>query len=69
MNIKYLIFGIFFLFWNKRNSLYNENDDDGSIESGFQQWGRKHDDIRGYMSAIGFIILGIISIYKGIIGE
>lgn len=76
MNVKYLIFGIIafvigilFLIWIIKNPLFNKNDDDGSIEGGIRQLGRKNDDIRGYISAIGFIILGIILILNGITGE
>ena len=64
MNIKYLIWGIvslivgvLFLIWNIKNPSGDENSETPYLD---KQW-----DIRGYMSAIGFILLGIILIVKG----
>ena len=59
MNVKYLILGIIafvigvlFLIWIMKNPLFNKNDDDGSIEGGIRQLGRKNDDIRGYIDEL-----------------
>ncbi|MCH3924266.1 MAG: hypothetical protein LKE30_05055 [Bacteroidales bacterium] len=66
MNIKDLIWGIVSLIvgvlgliWVIKNPSGDENSEDLAYE---KQW-----DLRGYIGAIGFIILGIVFIYKGII--
>jgi hypothetical protein len=64
MNIKYLIWGIvsliggvLFLIWNIKNPSGDKDSETPYLD---KQW-----DQMGYMSAIGFILLGIILIVKG----
>ena len=64
-----IIMGIVFFVWNKNNPLFNEENDDGSIESGASQMADKQRDKKGYIIGIMTIVLGLILIYEGITGE
>ena len=75
MSIKFIIIGVVTLFigilffiWDRKNPLFNEDEDDGSIESGASQWANKQRDQKGYIGIVVLIIVGIILIYKGIMG-